>query len=153
MRAKQVIIVRSDLNMGAGKIAAQVAHGAVANILACKENEQEYTEYESKDGVRSSFEMKGYEKKVGTGYFIRVPKETALDEWLHGSFFKVVLKVDSEEELLDVYNKAKDDGLITTLITDEGHTVFNGVPTNTVVAIGPHWDEEIDHITGNLKLL
>jgi len=32
MEYKQVIIVRKDLKMGCGKIAAQVAHGSIASM-------------------------------------------------------------------------------------------------------------------------
>jgi PTH2 family peptidyl-tRNA hydrolase len=36
---------------------------------------------------------------------------------------------------------------------DAGLTEFNGVPTKTCIAIGPNWSDEIDEITGHLKLL
>ena len=74
-------------------------------------------------------------------------------EWLSGPFAKIVVSVDSEDELLDVYQRAKKDGLITALITDQGRTEFNGVPTNTCIAIGPDRDEVLHPITGGLKLL
>lgn len=73
-------------------------------------------------------------------------------EWLGGMFTKVVVTVNSEEELLDIYNKAKDQGLIAALITDSGKTEFNGVPTHTVVAVGPDLPENLNKVTGHLKL-
>ncbi|MEM6589590.1 MAG: aminoacyl-tRNA hydrolase [Pseudomonadota bacterium] len=72
--------------------------------------------------------------------------------WLSGAFAKIALAVESEEELLDLYEKAKAKKLVAALITDSGKTEFNGVPTNTVVAIGPDAPEVIDAITGHLKL-
>jgi peptidyl-tRNA hydrolase, PTH2 family len=39
------------------------------------------------------------------------------------------------------------------LITDAGHTEFKGVPTKTCLAIGPNDVDEIDVVTGHLKLL
>lgn len=72
--------------------------------------------------------------------------------WLGGAFAKIALVVNSEEDLLELYQKAKAKGLVTALITDSGKTEFNGVPTNTVVAIGPDQPEVIDAITGHLKL-
>lgn len=72
--------------------------------------------------------------------------------WLNNSFAKVCLQVESEQELLDIYTKAKDAGLVVHLITDSGRTEFNGVPTKTCLAIGPHAVEKIDVITGHLKL-
>ena len=73
-------------------------------------------------------------------------------EWLNGKFTKICVVVNSEEELLEVYNNAKNNGLISALITDSGLTEFNGVPTNTVVAVGPDCDEALKCVTGHLKL-
>lgn len=72
--------------------------------------------------------------------------------WLEGSFTKVCLQVNSEEELIDIYNKAMAAGLTAKLITDAGKTEFDGVPTKTAVGIGPNSSDEIDKITGDLKL-
>lgn len=73
--------------------------------------------------------------------------------WILGSFFKICLGVDNEAQLLDIKRKAEEAGLEVNLITDQGHTEFKGVPTNTCLAIGPDYAEKIDLITGNLKLL
>lgn len=73
-------------------------------------------------------------------------------EWLDGAFTKICLSVDSEEELIEIYQKACNAKLIASLITDSGKTEFNGVPTKTAVAIGPDKPELIDKITGHLKL-
>lgn len=72
--------------------------------------------------------------------------------WKNHSFTKIGLLVNSEEELLEVYNKAKDNGIPAALITDSGRTEFNGVATNTCVGIGPFWSFEVDQVTGHLKL-
>ena len=69
------------------------------------------------------------------------------------SYTKITCSVDSEQELDEIYNKAKKAGLETHLIIDNGLTEFNGVPTKTIVAIGPHYSEKIDPITKHLKLL
>jgi peptidyl-tRNA hydrolase, PTH2 family len=74
-------------------------------------------------------------------------------EWLSGQFTKIAVGVNSEEELLQVYGAAKQAGLIAELITDSGLTVFNGVPTNTCIAVGPDTHENLQPITGHLKLL
>jgi len=42
--------------------------------------------------------------------------------------------------------------LETHLITDNGTTEFNSVPTNTCIAIGPDYSDKIDMITKHLKL-
>jgi len=75
-----------------------------------------------------------------------------IKEWRSEGMKKVVLKVESEKELL-IYNQtAKDSGLITALITDAGKTFFKE-PTRTCLAIGPDKEEKIDKITGKLKLI
>ena len=73
--------------------------------------------------------------------------------WIEGRFTKICVSVDSEEELIEIYNKAKNAKLNCSLITDAGLTEFHGEPTKTAVAVGPGIPEIIDKITGNLKLL
>jgi PTH2 family peptidyl-tRNA hydrolase len=76
-----------------------------------------------------------------------------IKEWLNGPFTKIAVSVNSEQELFDVYNAAREAGLIAELITDAGKTEFNGVPTNTCIAVGPATHDELLPITGHLKLL
>ena len=73
--------------------------------------------------------------------------------WLTGAFAKVCCRVDSEEELMAIHEKAVEAGLEVHLITDSGKTEFHGVPTRTCLAIGPDDAEKIDAITGQLQLL
>jgi PTH2 family peptidyl-tRNA hydrolase len=75
-----------------------------------------------------------------------------IKEWLAGSFTKVAVAVNSEEELMAVYDAAKEAGLIASVIVDSGKTEFNGVPTTTCIAVGPATHEELIPITGSLKL-
>ncbi|MGK4455994.1 peptidyl-tRNA hydrolase [Klebsiella pneumoniae] len=51
-----------------------------------------------------------------------------------------------------MFQKAQEADLTVSLITDSGLTEFNGVPTNTCLAIGPHKASKIDAITGHLPL-
>lgn len=76
----------------------------------------------------------------------------SITEWLEGGQTKICLVVNSEDELLELDSKARDSGLISNIITDAGRTEFNGVPTKTCLAIGPNNREDIDDITGHLKL-
>ena len=73
--------------------------------------------------------------------------------WLTGSFAKVCCRVDSEDELMEIHDKASEAGLEVHLITDSGKTEFHGEPTDTCLAIGPDEAEKIDEITGHLQLL
>jgi len=72
--------------------------------------------------------------------------------WVNSNFKKVCLCVDSEDELLELHKTAQKIGLESHLVTDSGLTEFNGVPTNTCIAIGPDYAEIIDQVTGKLKL-
>ena len=83
------------------------------------------------------------------GMDIRHPKVV---EWINGGQTKVCLQIHSEEELFDLYYKAIKAGLTANMITDAGRTEFNGVPTVTCMAIGPDKSEEINAITGHLKI-
>ena len=125
MEHKQVIVVRKDLNMRKGKIAAQAAHASMGAILSlCKQ-----------DGNRLILEM-----------------DERTQPWLTGRFKKICVYVNSEEELLSIYEQAKEAGLITSLIQDAGLTEFGGVKTYTSVAVGPDREDHIDKICGSLPL-
>ena len=76
-----------------------------------------------------------------------------LRKWLEKSYTKVCVGVDSKEELVELYDKAKKAGVLCSLIVDNGQTEFKGIPTATCAAIGPDYCEAIDVITGGLKLL
>lgn len=123
---KQVIVVNTSLNMRKGKLAAQVAHASMAAIL----NQAIWEE------GKLTLE---YDKIVG--------------KWLEGSFKKIVLGVESEDDLVKVYRLAGEKQIIRSLITDAGLTEFHGVPTMTTVAIGPAEASIIDVITGTLGLV
>ena len=72
--------------------------------------------------------------------------------WRKEGMPKIVLKVKDEKELLLYLQKAKDEGLVTALITDAGRTVI-APGTRTCLGIGPDEEEKIDAVTGKLKLL
>lgn len=127
--SKQVLVVRKDLNMRKGKIAAQCAHASMKVILDTMERESK------------------------TSRLLFLKEGTAMRDWIEGIFTKVCVSVNSEAELLDLRDKAKAAGILHAIIQDAGKTEFHGVPTYTVVAIGPAWSDEIDPITGHLPLL
>ncbi len=72
--------------------------------------------------------------------------------WLTGRFKKVTVYVETEQELIDLYDTAQKAGIPSAIIKDAGLTEFGGVPTITAVGIGPGSEEEINTITGHLKL-
>jgi PTH2 family peptidyl-tRNA hydrolase len=126
---KQVIVIRRDLKMRRGKEIAQGAHAATAWLA---------------DRVLQIMRPNG-----SVDHLALSPAEQA---WLESSFRKVTVKVNSEEELMAVYDQALEAGLVVDLITDRGLTEFGGVPTRTCLAIGPDYDDLIDPVTGDLEL-
>jgi PTH2 family peptidyl-tRNA hydrolase len=135
MEVKQVIVVRKDLNMRKGKLAAQVAHASMAVVLDALEKET--------INLPDDRELWGMILNV----------DDPLAWWIKGAFTKVVVGCNSENELLAIYAKAKDKGLYCSLIKDIGKTEFHGEPTYTSVAIGPAEVSKINEITGSLSLL
>ncbi|BAM70797.1 MULTISPECIES: aminoacyl-tRNA hydrolase [unclassified Methanothermobacter] len=111
---KQVIIVRSDLKMGKGKIAAQACHASIGSFKRTEE-----------DKIRK-WELEGSKK--------------------------VIVSVNSLDELLEIYRAVKEAGISNYLVRDAGHTQ---IPAGTItcLGVGPDDDEKIDKITGDLKLL
>lgn len=133
MNTKQVIIMRKDLNMRKGKMVAQGSHASLGVILDQMERQQ---------------------KMSSVSYDMRLPFNHPMQHWLDNSFTKICVYVNSEQELLDLYQKVKSDDIIPCiLITDNGLIEFNGIPTITCAAIGPWISEEIDKYTSHLKLL
>ena len=86
----------------------------------------------------------------GMNYIVGGEEDIRL--WVKGGQTKVCLQVNSEQELLELHEKAKEMGLRSHIITDLGRTEFNGVPTKTCMAIGPNKIEDIDKVCGDLKL-
>ncbi|QOJ79693.1 peptidyl-tRNA hydrolase [Infirmifilum lucidum] len=72
--------------------------------------------------------------------------------WLESGQKKIVVRVDSLEELIRVYNEARNAGLPVALVTDMGLTQLEP-GTVTAVGIGPAPSSLIDPITRHLKLL
>jgi PTH2 family peptidyl-tRNA hydrolase len=123
---KQVIVFRKDLNVRKGKLAAQVAHAAMKFLC---------------DDINLSTGLLGRK--------LNKPEK----EWLNGGCAKIVVYCESEQELLELANKAKSHGIMAKTIVDAGRTEFHGVPTLTCCAFGPDYSHVLDEITGKLKLL
>ena len=81
---------------------------------------------------------------------LKSPKKL-IEEWREQGMAKIVLKVKDEKELIFYFQKAKDQDLVASLISDAGKTVVEP-GTKTVAAIGPDEDAEIDRVVGMLKL-
>ena len=114
MNYKQVILVRQDLKLPKGKLAAQSAHASLG--AAMKSNKK------------------------------------TLEDWKKQGAKKIILKVDDEKELLKYLGMAQNEGFKTELVKDAGHTVVEP-GTITCLGIGPDLEENIDKVTGKLKMV
>ncbi len=86
-------------------------------------------------------------------YLDAVSKMPAIARKWHGQGMpKVALKVESEKELVKMFQAAKDYELPCSLIADAGRTQLEP-GSKTAAAIGPAKAEIVDRITGQLKLL
>jgi PTH2 family peptidyl-tRNA hydrolase len=74
------------------------------------------------------------------------------NRYLEDNITKVVVYVESKEELRDLHIEAGKAGLPRSFIIDSGFTEFKGEKTVTAVAIGPAPEELIDPITKHLPL-
>lgn len=123
-----------------GKYIAQGAHSCLKAILdqMVTNSNFKYISSQGQDGEIT--------------YSLTLQAGSAIHDWITNQFTKVCCVVETEEELMAIYNKAKEKGLVCSLIEDKGHTEFNGIPTITCCAIGPCWSDELDEITGKLEL-
>ncbi len=121
---KQVIVVRTDLNMSVGKIAAQVAHGG-----------REFFRQKMLQSVSPDLDLSKHEM-----------------EWLFGDRTTIVLQADGEMDLLRLEHIADFVGVPAYLIRDLGRTEIEP-NTLTVLSLGPSPKEMMDPITRGLKLL
>ena len=101
---KQVIVVRKDLKMRRGKEAAQVAHASLKVIL---------------DRMVINPLPVEHPYHSDSLYFTKQMKE-----WIKGTFTKVVLCCDSEEELFNLSDEADSLEIPNALILDLGLTEF-----------------------------
>ena len=132
MRSKQVIVVRGDLNFGTrGKLVAQCCHASLGAVF-------------SESGV--------IHNDNGGEDYLAVPYTSDLEKWFTEKFTKIVVKCKDEQELLDLAQKCKDNGIRHSLIRDAGDTVF-GEPTYTCLGVGPEMEDTVDLITKHLKLM
>jgi PTH2 family peptidyl-tRNA hydrolase len=116
---KQVVILRTDLNMSAGKAAAQASHASLmAFLLVAQKHPQK------------------------------------IEEWFKTGQGKIILEVNSEEELKEIHNRLTDDETgkdICYLVRDSGLTELKGMEY-TALGIGPFDKDYIDQFTKHLKL-
>lgn len=134
-KVKQYIIIRTDLPMNVGKLAAQAGH-AVMKVFFDKFEDTQIIEKEGEDKIDAFI----YKPSVEERY------------WIKNKFTKITKKVKNENQLLKVYEKAREAGLNVSLIKDAGLYGLEG-ENYTCIAVGPNYVEDCEPVVGKLRLL
>ncbi|SCU89093.1 LAMI_0D12376g1_1 [Lachancea mirantina] len=119
---RMALVIRQDLGMKKGKIAAQCCHAA----LAC------YRLIAS-DALRTSYNPE------------------LCDRWLHHGQAKIALKCPDKEAMDELFAKSISLGVNSYVVHDAGRTQI-AAGSATVLGLGPAPKAVLDQITGDLKL-
>ncbi|TFG29379.1 MAG: peptidyl-tRNA hydrolase [Promethearchaeota archaeon] len=89
---------------------------------------------------------------VSASDLVRVKNKNIWKNWKNTGQKKVILKVQSKEQLQEIYILLQKTKIECFLVKDAGLTQLEP-GTTTALGIGPTLSNEIDKITGDLKLL
>lgn len=123
---KLVLVVRTDLGMTKGKIAAQCSHATLACYKAL-------SSAAAKNGPSS-------------------PEAKILARWERYGQAKIAVQTKSQDELKTLRSTARAIGVTAEVIQDAGRTQIDP-GSLTVLGVGPAPKSLVDTITGHLKLL
>ena len=140
---KQIIIARTDLNMSAGKLAAQVPHASMAFLT--NEIRNEWSKWISEDKTYYSVELT-FDKDL-------------FEQWIDGEFTKCVLKAKNKSQLLKAKTLAEEMRMTENedffCIYDNCHTELTPEEdgrTLTCIGFKPMDSEVIDKIGKKYQL-
>lgn len=140
---KQIIIARKDLNMSAGKLAAQVSHASMAFLTWMIRNNIN----PQVNGVGRLFGKADYET-----YPIKIEQDL-YEQWINGEFTKVVLQAKNKDQIMKAVKMAQElnmiEGVDYFLIRDNCHTELTPEEdgrTLTCIGFKPMDSEIIDKI-------
>ncbi|TDZ74577.1 Peptidyl-tRNA hydrolase 2 [Colletotrichum trifolii] len=122
---KLVLVVRTDLGMTKGKMAAQASHAT----LAC---------YKSLSRAAARDPSS--------------PAAKLLKRWENLGQAKIAVQIKNQDEMLELMGKARSLGVTAEVIADAGRTQIEA-GSLTVLGVGPAPRSLVDQITGHLKLL
>ena len=120
---KMVLLVREDLNMSSGKVAAQCSHAAV--------------------GL--------FQRLISEEYRSHPTVQKNLKTWIEEGQKKVCLSIANVEMLEDLRASCSMKRIPYFVVEDAGRTEV-AYGTETVMAIGPCENEVLDRVTGKLRL-
>lgn len=120
---KQVIVVRTDLNMRKGKMCAQVAHASMKVLLDMMSTERKEVPVFPIDINTHEITGKPIPHEVIIKSIMFDPN-SPWDEWLNGLFTKIVVGVNSLEQLRELQLHAAMNEIPHAIIEDAGQTEF-----------------------------
>ena len=132
---KLYIIVREDLQMSPGKMAAQCVHAAFKYLMR-----------------KGRFFQEDLECQLAFHVYDGAPEFQHFMTGRFGPPIIVIKKVKSEEQLRNILKKAEDAGLRTGAQIDIGLHELEG-ENFTAVAIGPNYVEDCEPIVTRLRNL
>lgn len=137
---RQVIVVRKDLSMPVGKIAAMASHASmsfIANKLV--------TENTKWGKLMGHIELTPEQEQW------LIEADPGLEDIGQKSFAKIVVEANSEDQLVALMLHAKKEGLEVHSVTDSGYS-HNPAGTLAAIAIGPDTKARIDVVTKDLRI-
>ena len=145
---KQIIIVRKDLDMSSGKMAAQVSHASMAFLT---NQLRKYVEFPDNCNFMENGERYKYHDYLKCHAFVT---RECFEEWLNGSFTKCVLQAKNKNQLLKAKTIAEELGMKEGedffLIRDECRTALKSEDedgrTLTCIGFKPMDSEIIDKV-------
>ncbi|KKY37244.1 putative peptidyl-trna hydrolase pth2 [Diaporthe ampelina] len=123
---KLILVVRTDLGMTKGKIAAQCGHATLACFKSIS--------------------------KAARAAGPTSPAARLLQRWERHGQAKVALQTKSADEMHELMAKARSLGITAEVIADAGRTQIDP-GSLTVLGVGPAPKSAVDQVTGHLKLL
>lgn len=119
---RMALVIRQDLGMQKGKVAAQCCHAALScfRLIGCDPNRNSYN-------------------------------PDMVQRWLRHGQAKITLKCPDEETMDELFAKAISLGVNASVIHDAGRTQI-AAGSATVLGLGPAPKSVLDQITGELKL-
>lgn len=134
---KMAIVVRNDLRLTKGNLINSLYENLEAkNCIFCIGKIGAQCSHAAVIAFKRSFDE----------------KKTLADKWFLLGQPKIVLRVDSLVEIENLEKKAKSLSVISALVKDAGRTQIEP-GTVTCIAFGPDYNDRIDEIVKELKLL
>ncbi|KAE9575948.1 Peptidyl-tRNA hydrolase 2 [Colletotrichum fructicola] len=122
---KLVLVVRTDLGMTKGKMAAQASHAT----LACYKS---LSKAATRDPCSAAAKI--------------------LSRWERLGQAKIAVQIKDQNEMLELMGKARSLGITAEVIADAGRTQIEA-GSLTVLGVGPAPKSLVDQVTSHLKLL